>query len=212
MGESFDAGQAFIQRVAPALPHGSQEALRRAAGSLWSRRRTLTLVSIASPDLAALPAHMLRRLESEVDSLTERHGGMRDRFAARGVVVFFSDASDAVRMALQLQRTATALRLRIGVDTAECLVVAAEVGREMLVTLVGPGAERAAGAAANATNGSIFVCPAAYALSRYAIETDTHDCLLAEEFENSQLAQVTITPAPARGSAHASTFAGLGTL
>jgi hypothetical protein len=212
--DSQELGQAFMQRVLPHLAADARESLVCAGpGSVWLRHRTLTLLSIAGPDVGVLPARLARKVDAELERLAERHGGVRDRFAAPAIVVFFADAADALRMALELQRITAVVKLRIGVDTAECVVAAAQVQGEMLVTLLGDTVGQAAQAARLAANGSVSVCASAYSRMRYAIEPETQDCLLAEEFDHdSQLAHVSITPAPPRAGSGSSTFAALGGL
>jgi hypothetical protein len=64
--------------------------------------------------------------------------------------------------------------------------------------------------AATAAAGSIALAPETYALVRDDIQIDAPGCLLMEEFHESNLAGVCLTPAPLRGEHALSTFAGLG--
>ena len=52
--------------------------------------------------------------------------------------------------------------------------------------------------------------PQGYALVKDGIHAEAASCLLTEEFHDSDLAQVCLTPTPAKGGPVMSTFAGLG--
>ena len=140
-----------------------------------------------------------------------RHGGVVDRFHDGAGVVFFDDPAACVRMAMELQRTASDLRLRIGVHTGICDIGTFRSDHETRCTLIGHETRLAAKVAATAAIGSIAVSPETYALVKDAIHTDAKGCLVMEEFHDSDLAQVSLTPAPMKHAGQArSTFAGLG--
>jgi class 3 adenylate cyclase len=150
-------------------------------------------------------------LAAELEWLATRHQGRVDHFVDAAGVVFFDDPAACVRMAMDLQRSATELRLRIGVHTGVCDIATFRSAFEWRCTLIGRETGLAAKVAATAAIGSISVSPETYALVREDIHADAAACLLTEEFQDSDLAQVLLTPAPAKGREHAaSTFAGLG--
>ena len=64
--------------------------------------------------------------------------------------------------------------------------------------------------AASAATGSVAISPETYALVKDGIDTEAQSCLLTQEFHDSDLAQVCLTPTPAKGGPAMSTFAGLG--
>jgi len=147
-------------------------------------------------------------LAAEVEWLATRHGGRIDGFHDGAGVAFFDDPAACVRMAMELQRTASDLRLRVGVHTGICDIGTFRSDYETRCTLIGHETRLAAKVAATAAIGSIAVSPETYALVKEEIYAETTGCLLMEEFHDSDLAQVSLTPAPAPDAA--STFAGLG--
>jgi CheY-like chemotaxis protein len=147
-------------------------------------------------------------LAAEVEWLATRQGGRVDRFHDGAGVAFFDDPAACVRMAMELQRTASDLHLRIGVHTGICDIGTFRSEHETRCTLIGHETRLAAKVAATAATGSIAVSPETYALVKDEIHTDARGCLLMEEFHDSDLAQVSLTPAPAPDAM--STFAGLG--
>ena len=103
------------------------------------------------------------------------------------------------------------IRLRMGVHTGICDIGTFRSDLDWYCALIGPETELAAKVAATAAMGSIAISPETYALVKDDIHADTSGCLLMEEFHDSDLAQVCLTPAPAKRTEHApSTFAGLG--
>lgn len=111
---------------------------------------------------------------------------------------------------MDLQRAAAQLNLRMGIHTGICDIGFFSWGQQRCSTLVGPETWLAGRVAASAASGSIAVSPETYALVKDGIHLEAADCLLTEEFQDSDLAQVCLTPAPAKGGPAMSTFAGLG--
>jgi class 3 adenylate cyclase len=146
----------------------------------------------------------------DLDRLAARHAGCIDPFGDAAGVVFFTDAASCVRMAMDLQRTAGNLHLRIGVHTGSCDMGAFRDG-DALRAVIEHEARIAANIAVTAAIGSIAISPETYVLVKDVIETDASGCLLMEEMVESHLGQISLTPTPARGAEHGlSTFAGLG--
>ena len=153
----------------------------------------------------------MRTQAAELEWLAVRHRGVVDRFHDGAGVVGFDDPAACVRMAMDLQRCAHELRLHMGVHTGICEIATFRTEGEWRTTLIGQEPALAAQVAATAAVGSIAVSPETYALVREDIHTDAGGCLLMEEFHDSDLAQVCLTPAPVKHAEHAaSTFAGLG--
>jgi adenylate cyclase len=147
-------------------------------------------------------------LTAEVEWLAIRHRGTVDRFVTGAAAVFFEDPAACVRMAMELQRGAAGLQLRVGIHTGICETGTFRSGSQACCTLIGPETGPAAQVAASAATGSIAISPETYGLVRDAIETQS--CLLTQEFNDSDLARVCLTPTPAKGGPAMSTFAGLG--
>jgi adenylate cyclase len=147
---------------------------------------------------------------AEVEWLAMRHRGTADRFLIGAAAVFFDDPAACVRMAMDLQRSAAELQLRMGIHTGICDIGTFHSGYQACCTLIGPETGLAAQVAASAATGSIAISPETYALVKDGIDTEAQSCLLTQEFHDSDLAQVCLTPTPAKGGPAMSTFAGLG--
>jgi class 3 adenylate cyclase len=176
--------------------------------SIRFEQKQVTILFAESTEHAGMDDRDRDHLAAEVEWLATRHGGGVDRFHDGAGVAFFEDPASCVRMAMELQRTASDLRLRVGVHTGICDIGTFRSDYVNRCTLIGHETRLAAKVAATAAIGSIAVSPETYALVKDDIHTDTGGCLLMEEFHDSDLAQVSLTPAPAPDAA--STFAGLG--
>jgi CheY-like chemotaxis protein len=144
---------------------------------------------------------------AEVDWLATRHEGQLDPYLWGATVAFFDDPHAAVRMAMDLQRSALELQLRIGVHTGHAVIGTFRSGGTSRRTLIGLETGLAAKVAASAAIGSIVISPESYVLVQNDIQAETQGCLVTEEFHDSDLAQASITPAPARAGAKPGTFA-----
>ena len=147
---------------------------------------------------------------AEVEWLAMRHRGTVDRFLHGAAAVSFDEPASCVRMAMDLQRSAAELHLRMGIHTGICDIGHFRSGHQTCCTLIGPETWLAAQVAASAAVGSVAVSPETYALVKDGIHTEAAGCLLTEEFQDSDLAQVCLTPTPSKGGSAMSTFAGLG--
>jgi CheY-like chemotaxis protein len=187
------------------LFHGS------AFGTISFEEKQQTLLYAEAPGMDVTNERLRESFAAELGWLAARHHGRIDRFNDGAGVVFFDEPAACVRMAMDLQRCASELRLRMGVHTGICDIGTFRSDIDWHCTLIGPETELAAKVAATAAIGSIAISPETYALVREEIHTDTSGCLLMEEFHDSDLAQVCLTPAPIKRSDQAmSTFAGLG--
>jgi CheY-like chemotaxis protein len=147
---------------------------------------------------------------AEVEWLAMRHRGTVDRYIHGAAAIAFDEPTACVRMAMDLQRSAAELHLRMGIHTGICDIGTFRSGHQPCCTLIGPETWLAAQVAASAATGSIAVSPETYALVKDGIQVETAGCLLTEEFQDSDLAQVCLTPTPSKGGPAMSTFAGLG--
>ena len=146
---------------------------------------------------------------AEVEWLAVLHGGSIDRFTHGAAVVFFDDAGPCIQLAMDLQRSAADMQVRMGIHTGMCDLATFASGHEVFRTLIGLETGAAAKMAATAATGSIAISPETYALVKEDIQSGG-GLLLMEEFHDSDLAQVCLTPTPLRGATAMSTFAGLG--
>jgi class 3 adenylate cyclase len=173
-------------------------------------RKPLTLMYAQPVALSACSPRLRESFVAKVKFLTGRHFGRLDLYSRKAAVVFFEDAKDAVQMAMELQRCAVGFPLRIGVHTDSADLASFEVAGRSRATLLGGETAAAAEVAATAAVGSIAISPTTYKLVQDDLQGQTKDCLVMEEFLNSDLASATLTPAPMMGGNAQSTFAGLG--
>jgi hypothetical protein len=190
---------------APAALAERLHAVRGQPG-VWTERRTLTLLSVVAGSAEPM---LPPSFEAALDTLSGRHGGCRDPFATTAALVLFADPVEAVRVALQLQRRAVDLQLRMGLATLSCDAACIQDGDDAFLTVLGAEATLAAQVAASGTHGSIVIAPSTYALVRTEVHEDCREGLLAEEYDGAAVC-ASITPAPTRGGPDLSTFAGLG--
>lgn len=173
-------------------------------------RRTVTVLYAQPVALSSCPPRLRESFVAKVKFLSGRHFGRLDLYSRKAAVVFFEDAKDAVQMAMELQRSATGFALRTGIYTGPAEVASFEVGGRSRATLIGQETAAAAEVAATAAVGSIVISPETYKLVQADLQSQTVDCLVMEEFLNSDLATASLTPAPMMGSNALSNFAGLG--
>jgi len=201
----------------------SEKLARHLSPQIWDRlfhgaeleairfeQKQQTLLYAESGSVGGLSERNSDSFAAEVEWLATRHGGTVDRFVDGAAVVFFDEPAACVRMAMDLQRSASELQLRMGIHTGVCDIGRFRAEGEPTSTLIGHEAGLAAKVAATAATGSIAVSPESYELVKDDIRTDTTGCLLMEEFHDSGLAQVCLTPTPVKGEHTLSTFAGLG--
>jgi adenylate cyclase len=180
------------------LFNGPDEAMIR----FEQKQQTLLYAESVADD--AMDERSRDSLAAELEWLAARHKGRIDHYDHAAGVVFFDDPGACVRMAMDLQRSAAHLHLRMGVHTGICDIGTFCSDFEVRCTLIGLETRLAAKVAATAAIGSIAVSPETYALVKDELHSGAASCLLTEEFQDSDLAQVCLTPAVS------SSFAGLG--
>jgi len=201
----------------------SEKLARQLAPSDWERlfhgpdfdsirfeERVQTVLYAEAIDIGTWSEGQRDSFAAEVEWLAVRHSGMVDRFIQGAAAISFDEPAAGVRMAMDLQRSAAALQLRMGIHTGICDIGTFRSSHQVCCTVIGPETWLAAQVAATAATGSIAVSPETYALVKDGIESEAASCLLTEEFQDSDLAQVCLTPTPAKGTPAMSTFAGLG--
>lgn len=187
------------------LFHGAE------SGTIRFEEKQQSVLYAEAPGVDFMSERDRDSLAAELEWLATRHRGHVDRFNDGAGVAFFDDPAACVRMAMDLQRGASDLRLRMGVHSGMCTIATFRSGLDWRSTLIGKETGLAAKVAATAATGSIAVSPETYALVKEEIHADANGCLVMEEFHDTDLAQVSLTPAPVKNSEHAlSTFAGLG--
>lgn len=205
--------EALSEKLARHLSSGSWRSLFYGAdiSTIRFERKQQTVLYAEAPGAMTIDAHDRNLFAAEVEWLAARYDGRVEHFHETAGIVFFDDPVAGVRMATDLQRSAGALHLRMGLYTGLCDIGTFCSECEVHYTLVGEETGRAAEVAATAASGSIAISPETYALVKDEIHSETARCMVMEEFLESDLAQVCLTPAPAPGGEHAmSTFAGLG--
>jgi adenylate cyclase len=193
-------------------PDAWSQLFHGASDVIFFEQKPLTVLYAETPLASTWTDRDRDSFAAEVDWLSARHHGTVDSFTQGGTVVFFEDPASCVRMATDLQRTASDLRLRMGIHTCAGDVATFRSQGETHRTLVGNEAAQAAKVATMAASGSIVIAPEAYALVQEAVHADTQGCLLMEEFQDSDQATASLTPTPFKGGQALSTFAGLGLL
>jgi len=173
-------------------------------------QKAQTVLYAEAGDVGRLSEREHDRLTAEVEWLATRHRGTVDRYIDGAAAIFFDEPGPCVKMAMDLQRSANELHLRMGIHTGICDIGTFRSGHQACWTLIGPEIGLAAQVAATAATGSIAVSPETYALVKDEMQADPGGCLLTEEFNDSDLAQVCLTPTPTKGGQALSTFAGLG--
>jgi CheY-like chemotaxis protein len=179
------------------------------AGIRFEEQR-YTLVYAETTGLPAWGDRERDAFEADLHWLAVRHDGQVDPYMFGAALVYFEDPHAAIRMATELQRSAAGLMLPVGIHSASCVLAHFTIDGMPHTTLVGPQALQAARVAATAAGGSIAISPDAYALVQDTIRADAGPSVVMEEFQDSDLAQASLTPAPQRGGQGPSTFAGLG--
>jgi class 3 adenylate cyclase len=197
-------------KLAQHMPPDAWQTLFQGGGrsSIRFVRKQVAVLYAQPVALAACPPRLRESFVAKVKWLVGRHLGRLDIYMRKGATVFFEDPQDCLRMAIELQGCATGFPLRIGVHSGIADVATFETEGRTRCTLLGPIASEAMEVAGTAAIGSIVVSPACYAVVQDSLRDVTGDCLLMEEFMSTDIAQASITPAPAMGGQ--STFAGLG--
>ena len=130
--------------------------------SIRFERRLLTLVYADADMDDAQPGGAKERLYQELQRLNSLHGGRLDPYVNATALATFENPLAAVRMAIDLQRAAGDVALRIGVVSGACTLAYFRVHGRLWCTPLGDQPERAAAAAATASVGGILISPETY--------------------------------------------------
>jgi hypothetical protein len=191
------------------LPAAGERALGQPGVAMRLEYRQLTVLHVESPHL--LERAPAARFREEFEWLCDCNLGQLEPGQRGTAVAVFQQPQAALLTAIALQRACGDLRLRIGLASGRCVVAVFEDDTQWPAIATGPSLEQAATCAGQASEGSILVEPDTYRKLDAAIIEHAGECVLTEEFYGSELARVSITPAPAP-SAELSSFAGLGLL
>ena len=138
-------------------------------------RRLLTLVHANADGAAGQSGAAPECFYQELQRLNALHGGRLDPYVNAAALATFENPLAAVRMAIDLQRAAGDLALRIGVVSGACTLAYFRIHGRLWCTPLGDQPERAAAAAASATAGGIVISP------ETCPPQEEHSSLYAEE-------------------------------
>ncbi|MBC5783575.1 hypothetical protein H8N03_11520 [Ramlibacter sp. USB13] len=152
--------------------------------SIRFEQRHLTLVHA---DLSAAPSRAdgLASFHQALQVLNGRHNGRLDPYQDGAALVTFENPGAAVRMAIELQRVADTMPLRIGVVSGVCTLAYFRVQGRLWCTPLGSQPERAAAVAASASVGGIVISPETYGPNEGRVRL--HADADAPDFEDSEL-------------------------
>ena len=122
----------------------------------------LTLVYVDADARAGEPGAADERFYQELQRLNVRHNGRLDPYVNATALATFENPGAAVRMAMELQRAAGGVALRIGVVSGLCTLAYFRAQGRLWCTPLGKQPARAAEVAASATVGGIVISPETY--------------------------------------------------
>lgn len=152
--------------------------------SIRFEQRHLTLVHADLSAESGRSGGAFERFHQELQRLNSRHNGRLDPYQDGAALATFENPGAAVRMAIELQRAAQGVALRIGVASGICTLAYFRVQGRLWCTPLGGQPERAAAVAASATLGGIVISPETYGPEegeRLHVDSD------APDFEDSEL-------------------------
>ncbi|MCW3005209.1 MAG: adenylate cyclase-like protein [Conexibacter sp.] len=130
--------------------------------SIHFEQRHLTLVYVDIDVPAGQPGAATDRFYQELQKLNTRHNGRLDPYVNATALATFENPGAAVRMAIELQRAAAGIALRIGVVSGLCTLAFFRVQGRLWCTPLGAQPARAAEVAATAAVGGIVISPETY--------------------------------------------------
>lgn len=130
--------------------------------SIRFEERNLSLVHADADVAPEEPGGATERFCEELQRLNAQHGGRLDPYVDATALITFEDPGSALRMALQLQRAAAGMNLRIGVASGPCMLAFFRAQGRLWCTPLGAQPARAAEMAASAKPGGIAISPETY--------------------------------------------------
>lgn len=148
-------------------------------------QRHLTLVHADLSAGSAGASDAMERFHTQLQELNSRHHGRLDPYQHGAALATFENPGAAVRMAIELQRAAEGVALRLGVVSGICTLAYFRVQGRLWCTPLGRQPERAAHVAAGAPVGGIVISPETYApdAGRVRLHVDSD----APDFADSEL-------------------------
>lgn len=145
-------------------------------------QRHLTLVYA---DLAGTDDDGMERFHQLLQRLNGRHNGRLDPYQDGAALATFENPGAAVRMAIELQRAAEGVTLRLGVVSGVCTLAYFRAQGRLWCTPLGEQVERAVQAAGTAAAGGIVISPETYRPheGRTRLHTDSD----APDFQDSEV-------------------------
>lgn len=173
--------EALSDKVLHQLPQKVWKELILGSGraSIRFEERHLTLVHVDAQTPVGQPGSATEGFYQELQRINARHDGRLDPYVDAAALVTFEDPGAAMRMAMELQRFAGDIRLRIGIVSGPCTLAFFRAQGRLWCTPLGSQPARAAEVAAAAVIGGIVVSPEAYASS----ELDTRPAGLDDDVD-----------------------------
>ncbi len=153
--------------------------------SIRFEQRHLTLVHADLSAESAGATEAVERFHRQIQELNSRHNGRLDPYQDGAALITFENPGAAVRMAIELQRAAEGVALRLGVVSGVCTLAYFRVQGRLWCTPLGRQPQRAAHVAAGASLGGIVISPETYGPEerRARLHADSD----APDFEDSEL-------------------------
>ncbi|MCC2632390.1 hypothetical protein [Ramlibacter sp.] len=178
--------EALSDKVLHQLPPKVWKELILGAGraSIRFEQRQLTLVHVDAQTPVGQPGSATEGFYQELQRINARHDGRLDPYVDAAALVTFEDPRAAMGMAMELQRFAGDVRLRIGIVSGPCTLAFFRAQGRLWCTPLGAQPARAAEVAAAAVIGGIVISPEAYACD----DLDTRPAPLdfGADFEDSE--------------------------
>jgi class 3 adenylate cyclase len=178
--------EALSDKVLHQLPHAvwKELFLGRDSEGIRFEERHLTLVYVDAEAPAGEPGSATELFYQELQRLNTRHNGRLDPYVNATALATFENPGAAVRMAIELQRAAADVALRIGVVSGPCTLAYFRAQGRLWCTPLGTQPERAAEVAAGASLGGIVISPETYDPGERRMRAHDSD---APDFEDSEL-------------------------
>lgn len=190
--------EALSDKVLHQLPPKVWKELILGAGrdSIRFERRHLTLVHAEAEAPAGAPGSTNERFYRDLQRINGRHNGRLDPYIDAAALATFEDPGAAMRMAMELQRCAGEVRLRVGVVSGPCTLAYFRAHGRLWCTPLGSQPARAAEVARTAGVGGIVISPEAYGYD----DIDTRPAGLGLDFQDSErdLSTLAAEPEPLR--------------
>lgn len=178
--------EALSDKVLHQLPPKVWKELILGAGrdSIRFEQRHLTLVHVDAQTPVGQPGSATERFYQELQRINGRHDGRLDPYVDAAALVTFEEPGAAMSMAMELQRFAGDIRLRIGIVSGTCTLAFFRAQGRLWCTPLGSQPARAADVAATAVIGGIVVSPEAYTAGD--LDTRPAGLGLDADFEDSE--------------------------